>query len=263
MSLESNTLFHFTKNIENLKSILNEGFRVNYSKEYLNVLDTKKEEFAFPMVSFCDIPLLQTKNIATIYGKYCIGLTKKWGVSKNLNPVNYLLSNSFHSKTYFTVMLEFMQTSNLYDMENNGIDKNILTEVLISNLDYFSANSITFVKNYESQHNTKHYKKGYISYNEREWRYVPSGEDFFADGELGEILSPFTDFKNIKTENIKANKFKLTFQPADINYIIVAKEIERKEIILFIKNNYKNTSSDLIDNLISKILVYKQIEDDF
>ena len=66
------TLFHFTKDLNTLKKILKEGFRVTYCKEYFG-----DSFMGIPMVSFCDIPLSRTDQHTKDYGKYVIGLDKE------------------------------------------------------------------------------------------------------------------------------------------------------------------------------------------
>lgn len=66
LTISSNTLFHFTKNIENVINILKNGFRPHFCVEDLNIIapdlgSIDELEFAIPMVCFCDIPLSQAR----------------------------------------------------------------------------------------------------------------------------------------------------------------------------------------------------------
>ena len=73
--ISSSTLFHFTSSIDYIRSILEDEFRPNLSLEDLSCLELQ-EKVAIPMVSFCDIPLSQTKAHMQYYGHYGIGLAK-------------------------------------------------------------------------------------------------------------------------------------------------------------------------------------------
>lgn len=83
-NLSADTLFHFTDRLENIISILENGFYPRYCMEQIN-----EKEIAIPIVCFCDIPLSQIKNHINNYGKYGIGLKKEWGIENGLNPVFY------------------------------------------------------------------------------------------------------------------------------------------------------------------------------
>ena len=74
--LSANTLFHFTDHIDKLVGILENEFYPNYSLENQEHIGPVIFEIAFPMVSFCDIPLSQTQAHTVYYGNYAIGLKK-------------------------------------------------------------------------------------------------------------------------------------------------------------------------------------------
>lgn len=44
---------------------------------------------AFPMVCFCDIPLSRIDEHIGFYGRFGIGMTRKWAEQNGLNPVLY------------------------------------------------------------------------------------------------------------------------------------------------------------------------------
>lgn len=93
MPLSSNTLFHFTGNLENIIGILENNFKPSYGIETI-YLGGAPFKLAYPMVCFCDIPLSQIRKHIKVYGPYGIGLSKDWGIRLGLNPVLYLEKNS-------------------------------------------------------------------------------------------------------------------------------------------------------------------------
>lgn len=99
MPVSSNTLIHFTKDKERLKSIFLDNFRVGFCKE-APTLGGFGTTCHVPMVSFCDIPLSQIKDHISKYGEYGIGLTREWGIRNKLNPVLYLEPGSLLSESY-------------------------------------------------------------------------------------------------------------------------------------------------------------------
>ncbi len=87
MKAKSNSLFHFTKTIENLKGILDNGFCPRYSLEDATALG--HEYMGYPMVCFCDIPISRIIDHTSFYGEYGIGMTKEWGLKNKLAPLLY------------------------------------------------------------------------------------------------------------------------------------------------------------------------------
>src|SRR5689334_8614782 len=97
MAISSSALIHFTKQKSSLKGILQRGFHIFYCLENLNLDNRGKSrhyEAAYPMVSFCDLPLSEVKNHIDKYGSYGIGLKKDWAIKNRLNPVLYFEKSS-------------------------------------------------------------------------------------------------------------------------------------------------------------------------
>lgn len=110
-TINSSTLFHFTRNNKNLLNILSKGLRFSYAFEsvpvdvLMNEYETftasvpdveydesKKYGIAIPMISFCDIPLMRTIQHRRKYGNFAIGLDKDFLsqlYNDILNPVQY------------------------------------------------------------------------------------------------------------------------------------------------------------------------------
>ncbi|RZJ20426.1 MAG: hypothetical protein EON51_15145 [Acinetobacter sp.] len=78
MSLSTNSIIHYTDTFKKLLGILSEGFSIKYCAERLVVDGSKGSSAAHPMISFCDIPLSQSSEHFSSYGKYGIGLSKYW-----------------------------------------------------------------------------------------------------------------------------------------------------------------------------------------
>jgi len=86
-TLSSNTLFHFTRSLDNLKSILSAGLKISYVPEELPGIE---QLYFAPMVCFCDIPLGQIKTHLQHYGDYGIGIHKNICKKVRINPVFYM-----------------------------------------------------------------------------------------------------------------------------------------------------------------------------
>ncbi len=255
MNLSSATLFHFTKEFEYLKSILEFGFYPRYCMENIQSVDRnsgvkKKIKKAIPMVCFCDIPLSQVKNHIEFYGNYGIGLKKSWGQSAGLNPLLYLDKNSLLSDHLVELSNEIF-TEDKKDKPEHKKLKKAYHEI------------IRYTKPYRGENfdrNTSKVIEDYIFYNEREWRFVPQ----ISDNEeipiyLKEDEFNSTDYKNKCNECMK--ECGLKFELSDISYLIVQHDFEIARIIEFIeKCNFKYSETKL---LISKIQTKEQIMQDF
>ena len=88
-SYRTSSLFHFTKKLDVLKSILRTGIIPNFCKEDLSYED-RKRTIGVQMVSFCDIPLTRTSDFKKRYGEFAIGLSKEWAIRNQINPILYV-----------------------------------------------------------------------------------------------------------------------------------------------------------------------------
>ena len=91
MALYSSAFFHYTPTLENLKSIIENGVRVYFVKEEIYSNDGCTQHIAIPIACFCDMPISHMKNVR--YGKYGIGLSRRWGIEHGLQPVLYYPNN--------------------------------------------------------------------------------------------------------------------------------------------------------------------------
>lgn len=90
-SLSANTLFHYTRSLDNLEGILTNEFSPRFCLESLSFHQTMPErEVAIPLVSFCDIPLSQIKSHVRLYGSYAIGLSKECEPAGRSSKIKYL-----------------------------------------------------------------------------------------------------------------------------------------------------------------------------
>lgn len=101
MSRSANALFHYTKSIDNLNGIIENGFEHRHVQEDLPLRGFRESFFSkFPgvieyrfgweLVCFCDIPLSNIGDHIDQYGKYCIAMEKEWGISRGVTPVRYV-----------------------------------------------------------------------------------------------------------------------------------------------------------------------------
>jgi hypothetical protein len=249
MALSTNSIIHYTKSIDSLKQILESGFKVKYCYEKIDSTEKGHLQAAFPMVSFCDIPLSQVKEHIESYGEYGIGLRKDWAKSKKLSPVLYFDKDS---ELMNYLREEFERLLNKVKEE----------EYELSDLDHL-LNILAYSKNYEADLKLKGSQtiKNYRFYNEREWRFVPNKTIL---GEAKLFLNESVYGKDKKKYNDALEHIRLTFDTKDISYIIVKNESEIKEITQSIRNLFadKCTMQEM-EILLTRIITTDQIFYDF
>src|SRR5205814_1163321 len=116
---------------------------------------------AHPMISFCDIPLSDSTQHFSAYGKYGIGLSKAWAITNGVNPVIYIDKNSLFALCVQQLVLERRKP-------NTNLTKKQQGEILQIK---------SYAKNYSGPLKRKSINKAnYRFYDEREWRLVPGKE---------------------------------------------------------------------------------------
>jgi hypothetical protein len=207
-NVSSSVLFHFTKSLDNVKNILNNGFFPHYCPEYtfheddiLASRHSKPPRFAIPLVSFCDLPLSLIGEHLQQYGYFGIGLKKEWGIRNGLAPVIYT-----HSKAKTRPAI-----SRLLAGPSGGMDAE-------------SINDRWFLAAHTKPFRGSAWRNGQVQrftrfYDEREWRYVPpvqKGRDLFIH---------FSAYSHGPTRSELEQRYQrdysLPLTPDDIQYLIV------------------------------------------
>lgn len=235
MAISSNTLFHFTKDLDTIKNILSDGlFWPIYCIEYDKGPNVDGTFNAFPMVCFCDIPLSQISEHLSDYGKYGIGINKQWGKEK-ISPI-----------TYYNHKDAIMRS--LYDRISPTIKEK-------DRILWLSLLKRYYGKTWSSSRR-KYYNK--VLYNEQEWRYIPRN---IKVSDLCKRVKELDDFK-AKDESAHLKKEGLCFTPDVIKYIFVESKEDLSELNNFI-NEHPTWNTNEKSYLSSRILTIKQIKEDF
>ena len=286
MNLSANSLFHFTNNIDAIKSILNDKFYGSYCKEVLYHKDEKLPLF-IPMISFCDTRL-ETIYRFPKYGKYGLGLSKNWGIKNKLNPVFYLekqsllassLIKSFYS-AFVSVMTDQQQIDQISQKikrinelgHRDNFSKQQIVTKLKKDLIILKSKAGTLEHLVYSLYYTKHYQadlereneitENYRFYDEREWRYMPEFECAVCQLRITE--DEYLEWRGSGEKKPLLPKINLSFAFTDVEYIIVEKENEIKEMIEHIKQiNVDKCDQEQKERLLTKITSYEKIENDY
>ena len=269
--LSSATLFHFTRSLETLKKILARGFKPFYSSEDLTMFGVS-ECPGIPMVSFCDIPLSQAKKHVADYGRYAIGLDKKWGMKKNVSPVHYMYDGSICARVI----------SNVYD--------SLPKEAFYADCTCMKFDTRTAIFFYGKPYcghlrrrdiaTGKILDKGEVTfYDEREWRYVPFADQTIKGiDEIPSGVRTMLSEKEYGKAEILANAstslhsyYRLTFGAEDAKYLIVDTEEEIPHLVDFIdgvQGDWENSELGSCTKaerkrLTTRLISMAQIERDF
>ena len=276
----TSSLFHYTKSIDILYSILKKGLIPNYCYEDLSYernLDRGIDRgIGVPMVSFCDIPLSKTNLFVERYGKYAIGLTKKWAEDKRINPIlyakdeNILISLSFQKASEEQLADKLKQLGG--DEKRVTIDLTPGPKPQIATLfNYINAHSANqsihgMIKKYYGKYNGNIQ----INYEENEWRYLVEDTEctpWFWN------KARYEEWRGDRNTTLKPEpnealiKKKLQFTAQDVAFIIVSKEEEISSMVNFISSmeHIANTKISEGDKLMlyTRIISLERIQKDF
>ncbi len=245
MAISTNSIIHYTDSFKTLNSILIEGFKITYCSEKLK-LGSSGSSAAHPIISFCDIPLSDSKQHFDAYGKYGIGLSKQWAMKKGVNPVLYIDKNSLFARSLYELIKERRKN-----------DSNLTAKQKIEILQIKA-----YAKNYSGPLKRKSAKNpNYKFYDEREWRLVPKKEEM---NNAPFSISPSDFIKDKAKYNSKIADCRFRFEVKDISYIILKSTTEIPDMVNFLRTNYSNrcTAREL-DVLLTKICSTERIIADY
>ena len=276
--ITANALFNFMREYSFLEKILlNMSISPRYYPEDISYLKLKYNskdltEWYIPMICFCDIPLHQISYHAEGnpsspkdkgYGKFSIAFHKSFGIKKGIQPIHYLNEKSINVE-------ELTNTMNLLlNPDIDGINRDSETNYILTN---FIFEYIRIIKPYygkmkrrDKDNNIQVVKKNFQ--DEHEWRYIPK----LKPNELPLMLIDEEDILVEEVKNIYTNSVPLTtkgvlnFDVEDVRYIFVDTVQNRDKLIKFIKKKRKGKrlSSQDKDILISKIMVYDELKEDW
>ena len=272
--ITANALFNFMREYSYLeKAILNMAICPRYYPEdisYLNLKYNSKDltEWYIPMTCFCDIPLHQISYHAEGnsillndkgYGKFSIAFHKEFGIRKGIQPIHYLNTSSVQVEE-LTAALNILINKDSDYSEDSDILMNFVFEYIRMIKPYTGK-----MKRRDRDNNVIEIKKNFQ--DEHEWRYIPK----LNPRELPLMLIEEEEIRaeeinKIYTDSIlQTRDGVLKFDVEDIRYIFVDTVQNRNRLIQFIRGKRKGRrlSSQEKDILISKIMVYDELKEDW
>lgn len=239
----ADTLFHFIEKIEYLIPILErEALVPRYCIETIEYLQIPYRNIAYPMLCFCDINLHKIHEHVDFYGGYGIAFSKQWGISKGIQPVQYLNEHSALCED-FSEAFKMAKESSYTDKAHH---------YLLSQMYFLKPIVGDMLRNGKKVHRN--------FTDECEWRFIPQvvPEGFPAvlldDGIIGK--------ETLNLALARYNNAWLKFSTDDIKYLIVRNREDFQEVIktIFERSEFENNTQH---NLISKILVWDEVRGDF
>lgn len=216
--VSSNRVIHFTRSFNNLKGIIEDGFRPSECDEFpiflqayyeieglLELLQKKAPTIEcrqVPVVCFCDLTKQALMHHKSRYGYYGVGLSKSWAISNYLSPLLYIPKDTSTHSTLYSIVNLSERIINL-NIQNENPEVLLLVQQIYRLLD--------FIKPYQDFRSNQKY------YDEREWRYVPNR---------------FFDPKNPETY--------LKFDNDDIEVIYVMNIREKREVCRILEKHGKH-----------------------
>lgn len=245
MGSKSHTLFHFTNSVETLVKIIRSGFWPRYCSEDFRWYNEQLGYVAYPLVSFCDIPLTRIKDHVDYYGGFGFGMSRDWAIKAGLNPVIYLSENS--ALRYSILSLAQPECFVLPPQVPKFIDHLFELLALIKPLSGKMTRS-------EGEEVDKDF------YLENEWRFTPT----LAQGRKCIPVQKFEAEKDTYDKYTFDNCL-LGFDIKDINYVIVKKEADRAAFFAILNQMEIDGEYDVAElkNLRSNVISLERIEKDF
>ncbi|MGL6184774.1 MAG: abortive infection system antitoxin AbiGi family protein [Clostridium chrysemydis] len=248
----ANTLFRFTGSLDWLMEMIsNKCIYPRYNEEYLDYLNLPHEidRIAIPMVCFCDIKLQDLGKHMELYNEFGIGLRKSWGISKGVQPIQYVNPSSILCKT----------TSQLFNLLLD--DKQPTRETIEESFLY----QLLYMKPLSGKMMRKDGLKEECNFHdEHEWRFIPEMSILEKNNMEGFIINHQklrSEYYDMYSEALKTIPDAwLRFEYEDVKYIIV-KHSYREKLIEKIEGLSINTIKKI--ELISKIFIYDEIEEDW
>ncbi|EHR7166416.1 hypothetical protein KUK86_004591 [Vibrio parahaemolyticus] len=228
MKPKSDNLFHFTKSLDVLKSILKNGIFPRYCLEDIKWMGGKRDYMAYPMSCFCDIPLSRISEHTNFYGRFGLGLSKDWGRKNNLNPVIYSSEDGLTQKS-----LKFFMGHDFDDECSDEAHMNLYKLLAL----HKPVEGTMIIGNDVVS------KEFHL---ESEWRYIPEWEIKF----IFEKVSS----EELEQENVKLERRKLEIAPSDIRYIFVPEDGDIPNLVDFINNELGNFSLNDLKILQTRIV---------
>lgn len=231
------------------KSIINKKISARYCKEDIGYLQLEMKEIAFPMKCFCDINIHRLGDHLSWYGYYGIAFSKQWGMDRGIQPIQYINPDSDLCRDFRIAFRDAMKSN----------------DEKYKNLRNFLALQLLYVKPYSGLFMNRNTGKEEVKCftDECEWRFVPDVTSLNMEEIVTNSERMSEGTRTLMSNSLEGrNESSLSFEYDDIKYIILHDASAYHSFFSFIQNLDEITEVQK-QRLISKILVWSEIEEDF
>lgn len=238
----ANTLFRFFRDIDYLLNSIEKNAMIpRYYIENVEYLKIDMNQIAYPMICFCDITIHRLGEHMDFYGKYGIAFSKKWGIIKGIQPLQYINKNSILRQDFS----EAFKTSIEEEKEDSA------TNFLLTQMYYMKPIEGTMPRD------GKNINKNFT--DECEWRYIPNVSVINLPQVVTENNIASIDVLNRTISETDHVWLKFDFD--DIKYIILQNNQDFEKLSECLDRCIAN---ELIRRkLISKIIIWDEAKEDF
>ena len=237
----ADTLFHFVDKLEYLLPVI-EKFAIipRYCTENIDYLQIGMNKIAYPMLCFCDINLHKMQDHISFYGGYGIAFSKKWGIDKGIQPVQYINPKSVLKNDFREAFQDSLNAKTEDSAQN----------FLLSQMYYLKP--IDGIMDRKGKPIQKNFT------DECEWRFIPNVKSI----KLPQAITEEEIFsKNTWNKALTVSKeCWLKFEANDLKYKILNSEEEFDKVAEVIKE--KGLSTRDTDKMLSKVLIWSEVRRD-
>lgn len=239
----ANTLFRFFKKPDYLfDSIKKKALTPRYYGENVDYLDIGHHQVAYPMICFCDITIHRLAEHMHTYGEYGIAFSKEWGISRGIQPLQYINHHSILKEDFSRAFALAMKTES----------DSPIADFLLTKMYYMKPIEGTMPRDGVDV------KKNFT--DECEWRYIP---DVAAiDLPQAVIEDDAASIEKLNATIADNETCWLKFDFSDIKHIIIPTE-DDFEALCSIINNVDGQDERIKNKLISKIILWSDAKEDF
>lgn len=244
-TIQADTLFTFTTKLDHIiPYIKTRKITPRYCVEDIKYLKIPNiNRIAFPMKCFCDINMHRLDAHLGWYGYYGLAFSKEWGMSRGIQPIQYINPHSELRKDFSKAFASALSSP----ATKKGGAQEKMQNFLLHELMYYKP----YDGKMENRNTGKIQTKCFT--DECEWRYIPDVTIAgFEQVLYDESIVNTGVLKEINDSMANTAKISLPFEFDDLKYIIVKSTDDFEKLAYAIKD----FDDPIQHTLLSKIIIW-------